>query len=191
MQTTKSLAMVLAGVFSIATLADVPTNGPGSADTSSTATNPVNLNFSYACRGDGDTTSSSTGTRAVAGTWDTSTGALNVTVTLTNCIGPGGLSVTGTDVITGTVLQGKSPNSLTIDTSETINTKATSATGNIDLTRTCTITRNGSFAQDAFSGKTTRNNCTLDGTYREIGTDVRDIHMLENLLKRAVNIEDE
>jgi hypothetical protein len=182
MYKTTLIAAALASLTGITALAD--TTGSGT-------TNPVSINFNYACRGDDQHSSSGGGTRTIVGTWDTTSGALNVTVTMTNCEGPGDLTVTGTDVITGTLMQGTTPGSYTINTSEVISTTATNDDNSDTLTRACTITRNGTFDRDTFTGKTTRTNCSLDGTYREAGRDARDIHLLENLLKRAVNDEDD
>ncbi|MBV8465286.1 MAG: hypothetical protein JO218_05010 [Burkholderiales bacterium] len=189
MQTTTWITAALTTLLGVAALAD--TGGSGSTGSGTTTTGPVNINFTYSCRGDEHSSTNGAGARVIAGTWDTTTGALNVTVTMTNCEGPGDLTVTGTDVITGTLVQGTTAGAYTINTTETINTKATEDDNSNTLTRTCTITRNGTFDHDTFTGTTTRNNCTLNGTYRENGQDIREVHLLENLLKRALNTEDD
>lgn len=151
---------------------------PVLADTTTPPTGPLQLDFNYDCHGGG--------TRVVTGTWDTSSGALNVTVTLNACIGPEGASHNGTDTISGTLQAGANKGDYSEDLTETIATTISFADGG-SLTRNCTIARNGSYAgaTDTFTGTSTRNNCSVSGSYHD------HLHILDNLLKRSIDSEEQ
>jgi hypothetical protein len=141
-------------------------------------TNPLKLDFNYDCKGGG--------TRVVTGTWDTSTGALNVSVAVNSCIGPEGATHNGTDTISGTLQAGSTAGDYSENLTEVIATNVSFSDGG-SLTRNCTITRNGSYTgkTDTFTGTTSRNNCTVSGSYHD------HLHVLDDLLKRAVSAEDQ
>lgn len=109
------------------------------------------------------------GTRAESGTWDSSSGATNLTVTLTACniddhtVHDGTVNITGTFSYTDSTKTSVSQN-LTF----TVNTKIT---GDNTYTRSCTLTRVGTFSSTTktFSGTITRNNCTISGDFTERG----------------------
>jgi hypothetical protein len=130
----------------------------------------------------------------VVGSWDPSTGAVSVTETMTSCVAENGGQVNGTDSLTGTLTAGAKAGDYTIKTTEQINTTVTyPAEDGVDggtVTRSCTITRDGSYtaSNDTFNGTTSRNNCTIQGSVHQHGG-LGDPNILGNLFNRGLNAE--
>ncbi len=150
---------------------------------------PVTISLDNPCKG-ASGSSASTDNQTIAGSWDPSTGQLSLTITLTACVGPDGATHNGTDTITGTLVAGTNPGDYAINTTEQINTTITYANNGGTLTRACTITHQGNYtgATDTFDGTTARNNCSLQGSYREEDTR-HEIRILDNLFKRSAEAE--
>jgi hypothetical protein len=147
------------------------------------------INLNTGCQGSSGA-NPTTNNETIVGSWDPTTGDLTVTSTLTACIGRDGSTHNGTDVLTGTLVAGTNVGDYTINISEQINTTVTYPNNGGTVTRTCTITHNGSYtgATDTFNGTTARNNCSLQGTYREQDTR-HELRLLDNLLKRSSTAE--
>lgn len=106
------------------------------------------------------------GTREVTGGYDSKTGVLDATITLTGCKDKHGVQIDGTVVVQGTDVIG-SDGSVSINDTKTINEKITLTSGKT-VTRQCTIARVGTFTSSSkeFSGTITRNNCSLSGSLK-------------------------
>jgi len=106
------------------------------------------------------------GSRTVTGGYDTKTGVLDTTITLTACKDWGGVTHDGTVVLQGNDVLGTGT-SYTINDTKTISAKLTFPSGNA-ATRQCTIARAGTFdsSKGAFNGTITRSNCSLAGSLR-------------------------
>jgi hypothetical protein len=182
MSRTQLIAALLHALPSVGTQADEHT--PPTLPTT-----PVTVSLDNPCKG-ASGGSPTTDNQTIAGNWDPSTGQLSLTITLTACVGPDGATQNGTDAITGTLVAGTNPGDYTINTTEQINTTLTYPKSGGTLTRTCTITRQGNYtgATDTFDGTTTRNNCSLQGNYREEDTR-HEIRLLDNLFKRSTEAE--
>jgi hypothetical protein len=104
------------------------------------------------------------GTRAVTGGYDSKTGVLDATITLTYCKDNNGVQLDGTVVIQGTDLIA-SDGSVAINDTKTINEKVTLRSGKT-VTRQCTISRSGTFKSTTheFNGTIARSNCSLTGS---------------------------
>lgn len=128
------------------------------------------------------------GTRSTKGTFDLSSGALDVTVTLTHCGGHKGVVVDGTDHIVGTFLQlAGSQSQWQVDLTDTIDQTDSGGAKNVSVARKCTITKKGTFDEhkDAFDGVVTRNNCSVTGKFPE------EMGIVEHILKQATELEED
>ena len=113
------------------------------------------------------------GTRTVVGGFDTKTGEVDVTVTMTSCVDEHGNSHTGTASMQGTLNLAASktvPNPATtydMDETKVISSTVTFKSGG-QVSRQCTVTRVGTYDDKTgtFNGTVSRNNCTLKGDYR-------------------------
>lgn len=150
------------------------------------------------------------GTRSAAGSYDASTGAIDVTITSSACVGrpphPAGErpapppndgahdgplpparndsqgipTANGTESIKGIFLENSGV--YTLDLVETANVTL-SFTGGSSTQRSCTVTRKGSLDSktNLFTGSVVRSNCSSSGTYPE------RVGMVEHLLLRAAS----
>jgi len=123
------------------------------------------------------------GTRAVTGSYDTTTGALSASTTLTGCIVRNGDKFDGITSTTGTLLA--TATGFTIDITTSVDTTIT----RVDLSkvvRVCTTTKKGTFttANQTFDGTTAQNNCSVTGKVLE------HEGIVEHLLRPAVGEED-
>lgn len=132
--------------------------------------------FEKGCQGDG--------TRTVNYTYDPATGALDATVTMAACKGPGGETHTGTSTLKGTFKL--SGTAFATDLVETIDTAVVGRDSQTSYKRTCTVNRKGSYEAktDLFTGTVTRTSCVLDGTMHE------PLGVLESLLKNTTQSEE-
>jgi hypothetical protein len=125
------------------------------------------------------------GSNQVTGGYDASTGKIDITITFTACIDERGVSHDGTAIMQGTLSADSSgANLYQLDETKTINSSLTFPTGGT-MTRTCTVTRKGSYdnASGAFNGTVSRNNCTMTGAYRfKKG-------LVDNLIENAAEAE--
>lgn len=135
------------------------------------------IDFSNTCSGGG--------TKVVKGSFDSTSGALDVTITMTACIGGGGATHDGTATVKGTLKLDSATKKYSVDLAENIDTNIKFKDGGT-VKRTCALTKVGSYdtATDMFTGKVTRSNCSLDGSF----TDRQGI--LENLLRKSTSSEE-
>jgi hypothetical protein len=128
------------------------------------------------------------GTRTTKGSFDLSSGALDLTVTLTHCGGKKGVVVDGTDHIVGTFTQiAGSKSQWQVDLTDTIDQTDSGGARNVTVARKCTITKKGTFDEhkDAFDGVVTRNNCSVSGKFPE------EMGVVEHILKQATQLEED
>ena len=177
---TLTLSIVLAGLFSAnamavnsGTPATQGTTTPGA--TSSTPPSPNAISMTDNCAGGG--------TRSVTGSYDAASGSLDLTIALSACVLRNGQTHDGTTTMKGTLLATTTGH--TIDLVSNINTTVTNVDGS-KLTRTCDITKKGSFTQatQTFDGTETRNNCTVTGKVRE------HENLVEHLLRNVTQSEE-
>lgn len=157
------------------------------------------ISFSDNCEGGG--------TRSASGSYDATTGAIDVTITSIACIGrpprpagdhpappagapahdgqppAGGLGIptaNGTESIKGIFLENSG--SYTLDLVETSNMTVSFASGSSSV-RSCTLSRKGSLdgKTNLFTGSVVRSNCSTSGTYPERAG------MIEQVLLRATS----
>lgn len=134
------------------------TNTTGSTGTTTT-TKPTALNSTDKCSGGGS--------RTLAGSWDTTTGTIDVTTTLDACILRNGETHNGTTSLKGTLLATKGGD-FTVDVVSKIDTTIDRKDGT-KLARKCTTAKNGSYVNKTkiFDGSITRTDCSLTGQVRE------------------------
>jgi hypothetical protein len=98
------------------------------------------------------------GTRESVGSWDSASGALSFTTTLTNCV-ESGTTHNGTVAVSGT-LMATTPG-YTIDVTYVYNTHFVNSTD--DVQRACTWHKVGTYDKGThkFTGTITKSNCTL------------------------------
>jgi hypothetical protein len=123
------------------------------------------------------------GTRAVTGSYDTATGALSTTTTLTACIARNGDRFEGTTSTTGRLLATSTGFSINI----TANVNTTITRSDLSrVVRVCTSTRAGTFttANQTFDGTTSQTNCSVTGRVLE------HEGLVEHLLRPALGDED-
>ena len=141
------------------------------------------------------------GTRVVSGTFDATTGAVDLKVTMTGCAGRPGDKLdamsplgqplrkpfqagfathSGTVTVKGTFLLG-TKGSVDVDLVDQIDTKVTFDASENTMTRVCTITRVGTLDanKNLFKGSVKHNECTMTGDYHENFGLVE--HLLRNL----------
>lgn len=151
---------------------------PGGETAGSTTPPPAGtIAFSHPCaRG---------GSRTVNGTFDTASGALDVTLTLDQCASRN-VKVSGTDHLAGTLRTG-SDGLWTVNLVETVDTTFAGAARDATGARRCTITQDGSYdpRRNVFTGTITRTDCTSSGTFHE------ELGLAEWLMKRATRHEDD
>lgn len=155
-------ALLTAGLVSATAYAAVDS----STDTTSTdsspntgTTNATALNSTDNCSGGG--------TRTLAGSWDTTTGAIDMTTTLNACVLRNGETHNGSTSLKGTLLATKGGD-FTIDVTNTIDTTVDRTDGT-KLARKCTTTKKGTYTNSTqiFDGSITRSDCSLVGQVRE------------------------
>lgn len=124
------------------------------------------------------------GERTVEGGYDAKTGALDVTITIKECKDRAGAVHNGTAVMQGSVIL-QADGSYTLKDTKTIQTTVLFPKGN-EVKRSCTITREGQYdtKKNVFTGKSTRDNCTLEGEYRF------NDQFIDNLIDSATTAED-
>ncbi len=116
------------------------------------------------------------GTRESTGSWDSASGALTFTTTLTNCVDGSATTHNGTVGVSGTLLTTTAGYS--IDATYQFNTHYVSSTD--DVQRACTWHKVGSYerATHKFTGTVTKTNCTLTETDTEGGDIVEHLQKL-------------
>lgn len=124
------------------------------------------------------------GERTVDGGYDAKTGALDVTITIKDCKDRAGAIHNGTAVMQGSVTL-QADGSYALKDTKTIQTTVLFPRGN-EVKRSCTITRDGQYdtKKNVFTGKSTRDNCTLEGEYRF------NDQFIDNLIDSATTAED-
>lgn len=124
------------------------------------------------------------GTRATAGTYDPSNGAVNATITLTNCVDNSSTTHNGQVTITGTVAPVAPAGSFSVDVTYVFNTQSTESDESV--ARACTWRKAGTFDGPTrrFTGTLTKTNCVLTLT------DTERRNFVEHLLKRATSHEE-
>jgi hypothetical protein len=158
-------ALVLAGLVSVNVHAQ-----------STTPTRATPIAMTNNCAG--------SGTRAVTGSYDTTTGALSASTTLTGCIVRNGDKFDGTTSTTGTLLA--TATGFTIDITASVNMTITRADLS-KVTRVCTTTKKGTFtnANQTFDGTTAQDNCSVTGKVLE------HEGLVEHLLRPAMGDDDQ
>jgi hypothetical protein len=114
---------------------------------------------------------------------DATTGAIDLTTTLTACKTRNGQTYDGKTVISGTIKVDTA--GMAIDTKTIVDMKMTRSDGT-SVTRTCTVTKVGTFTHktQTFDGTTTRTDCKVTGA-------VRDHEGVVEHLLRAATTDDE
>ncbi len=168
-RTAISLTLALAGLISASWV---------SAQTTARATTlPTSfaVDMSENCAGGG--------TRAVKGSYDAASGALNTTTTLAACVARNGDKFDGTTSTKGTLVA--TATGFRIDISASVST-AIVRTDLSTVSRRCTIAKNGTFttASQTFEGTTSQTNCTVEGKVLE------HEGLVEHLLRAAHGLED-
>lgn len=171
MITKRITALCLATTFGIAGAAFAQTGGTTAA---TTAADPTKLNFTLKCPGGG--------TRVSTGTWNSGTGALDISVAVTNCKWGNDEMHTGTRKVTGTLTSGALQTfkiNLTMEEKFTV-----TRDGATKLTHTCTVTKKGTLDDpgDRFTGISTRS-CTDDGEVWDPD------HWVENIMRHTLAID--
>ena len=138
-----------------------------------TASTVTSLDFSMPCAGGG--------TRAATGSWDSSSGALTLKVTVTDCRWANDEVHNGTREVTGTLKPGDKK-TFTIDLTMQENFKVTRDSVT-KLEHTCTITKTGTLDDpgDRFNGKESRN-CSNTGEWWD------HEHWVENIMRHSLEI---
>ena len=165
--TVAGAAFLLAAATPLAFADTEGNHGP-----SVTQTGP-DLNFTVQCRGGG--------TRTVKGTWDTTTGKLDVTITVKNCKETANEVHNGTTTMTGTLKPATTGHSYSIDLTTHGDNTVTSSKG-VKYSLVCDITKKGDYDDSThlFTG-TLKNSCTKDGSF--LGSD----NLVDYLLKPTAN----
>lgn len=124
------------------------------------------------------------GTRTLTGSWDTTSGAIDTTTTLKDCVLRNGDVHNGTTTLAGTLLASKT--GFTIDVTGKVDTSVVRKDGST-LARKCTTTKKGSFTNTTqiFDGTTTRTDCSLTGQNRE------HEGLAEHLLRNSITDDDD
>lgn len=165
---TRNLAIL---TLSIACASVFAADPPASAGSSAAV---IPIDFNHRCP-DG-------GTRATKGTFDTTTGTLSITETLTGCMDEGATH-DGTVTVNGTIVIGTG-GAYSLDLVYVFNTHFVNARE--DVKRVCTWTKIGSFdaASERFHGTLTKTNCvlTLD--------EMRPGNVIEHILRKAHQVDD-
>ena len=168
-RTAMGLALGLAGLMSV--------NWVYAQTAASATTQPTSfaVDMNNNCAGGG--------TRAVKGSYDAASGALDTTTTLAACVARNGDKFDGTTSTKGTLVA--TPAGFRIDIAASVNTTIVRS----DLStvrRVCTIAKNGAFttANQTFEGTTSQTNCTVTGKVLE------HEGMVEHLLRAAQGLED-
>ena len=132
------------------------------------------LNFTSACPGGGS--------RAATGSWDSGTGALSMSVKVTNCKWDNDERHSGTRTVDGTLIVG-SLRDIKIDLTMQEDFTVT-RDGATKLTHSCTVTKEGTLDDlgDRFTGTITRN-CTNSGEVWDPD------HWVENIMRHTLVIE--
>ena len=136
------------------------TTGTGTTTTgTTTTTKPTTLDSTEKCSGGG--------TRTISGSWDTTTGAIDVTTTLNACVLRNGDTHNGTAGVKGTLLPAKGGD-FTVDVTNMVDTTIDRKDGS-KLARKCTIAKKGSYVNKThtFDGSITRTDCSLTGQVHE------------------------
>jgi hypothetical protein len=179
------LFLILPGLFSANAIAADPsssgTDGSstqaavGDSGSTTTGSGSNAINMSTPCAGGG--------TRSVTGTYDPSSGALDITATMDACVLRDGETITG-KMTTNGLLQAVS-SGFTMDLNSVVNTSLVRPDGST-VTRACTIGKNGTFdmSTKTFTGTITHDKCTATGVVREYEG------IVEHLLRNAIT-EDE
>lgn len=126
------------------------------------------------------------GSRDVTAGYDDKTGILDVTINIKDCVDRNGAKHTGTATMQGTLLPKTGTDDVyIIKETKTILTTVVAPTGST-FNRACTVTRDGEYdsKKNLFTGKSTRDNCTLDGEYR-----FKD-SFVDNLVENSTITED-
>jgi len=123
------------------------------------------------------------GTRAVKGSYDAASGALNTTTTLAACVARNGDKFDGTMSTKGTLVA--TATGFRIDITAGVNTTILRSDRST-VSRVCTIAKNGTFttANQTFEGTTSQTNCTVTGKVFE------HEGLVEHLLRAAHGLED-
>jgi hypothetical protein len=97
---------------------------------------------------------------------DATTGTIDLTTTLAACKTRNGQVYDGKTVTTGSIKAGDT--TIAIDVKTTVDMKMTRSDGT-NITRTCTLTKVGTFTHSTqtFDGTTTRTNCSVTGAVRD------------------------
>lgn len=171
-------ALLATGLISTATLAADSSTTTGTTPTTDTAPapKPTALKSTDRCSGGG--------TRTLTGSWDTATGAIDTTTTLTDCVLRNGDVHNGTTTLVGTLLASKT--GFTIDVTDKVDTSVVRKDGST-LARKCTTIKKGTFVNTTqiFDGSTTRTDCSLTGQNRE------HEGLAEHLLRNSITDEDD
>ena len=168
-KTAMGLALALAGLISV--------NWASAQTTASATTLPTSfaVDMSENC--------AAGGTRAVKGSYDAASGALNTTTTLAACVARNGDKFDGTTSTNGTLVA--TATGFRIDIAASVNT-AIVRSDLSTVSRMCTIAKNGTFttANQTFEGTTSQTNCAVTGKVLE------HEGLVEHLLRAAHGLED-
>ena len=173
-------ALLALGFISTAALAEDSGTSGGTSVTPPATTTPAPkataLNSTDECSGGG--------TRTLTGSWDKTTGAIDTTTTLADCVLRNGDVHNGTTTLVGTLLATQT--GFTIDVTGKVDTSVVRKDGST-LARKCTTTKKGSFTNTTqiFDGSTTRTDCSLTGQNRE------HEGLAEHLLRSSITDDDD
>lgn len=125
------------------------------------------------------------GSRTANGTFDLASGALDVTITLTDCSAKRS-KLSGTSTIKGT-LKAETTGAWTVDLTEVVDQRFASESHNVAGTRKCTIAQKGSYdpRRNVFTGNITRSACVTEGSLHE------ELGLAEWVMKRTTRHEDD
>jgi hypothetical protein len=124
------------------------------------------------------------GTRTVTGGYDAEAGTLDVTITFKDCIDAKGAKHNGSAVMQGT-LKLTSGSLYALNETKTVLDNVTYENGGT-LVRSCKLSRAGEYNYETklFKGKSTRDDCSLEGEYRFRGG------IVDNLIENASDAEE-
>ncbi len=164
------------------------TTASTTATTGTTATTSTTTASSTATAIDMTQHCGKSGTRSTKGSFDQSSGAIDVTVTLSHCGTRKGVIVDGTDHIVGTFLPvAGSKSQWQVNMTDTIDQTDSGGAKNVTVVRKCTVTKKGTYDEhkDAFDGEVMRTNCSVTGKFPE------EMGIVEHLLKQATQLEED
>lgn len=148
--------------------------GPGGPDGDSTTTPPAATISTTAVSIDESATCEGGGTRAISGSYDPTTGALESTVTYTSCVERDSTQ-SGSITTAGTLVQGSSDTVYTLSLSSTVDMSRTRGTDENQTTCTRTMAGTYDLTAQTFSGAVTQEDCTEEMVATQYGDIVQQL----------------